>query len=181
MNSKKISFPLPEKTSRVVSGITLVVMLAKSQRSQIKAAANLIFTRWKGCDDLTPKQKNGNSVSDCPIDWKQKWMHALTNAAKTQYVSDMFQRYTSKTLQVCLSYRQSLRTPKATVSPRCRKSNRPTHRDGGLLALFPGRWRRSWALAGQERCSIKTGALHGRQDCSARTHKNTAVFPGWCG
>lgn len=56
MNSKKIPLPLPEKTSRVVSG-TLVAMLAKSQRPQIKAAANLIFTRRKGCDDLTEAEK----------------------------------------------------------------------------------------------------------------------------
>lgn len=40
------------------------------------------FTRCEGCDDLTPKHKNGSSVYDCTIDWKQTLMHALTNAAK---------------------------------------------------------------------------------------------------
>lgn len=118
--------------------------------------------------------------------WLPDWLKTNTNARSDKCSKNTiciwhvpvlhFENFTS------LSQLPSItRTPKATVSPRRRKSNRPTHRDGGLLALFPGRWRRSWALAGEERCSIKTGALHGRQDRSARTHKNTAVFPGWCG
>lgn len=53
---------------------------------------------------------------------------------------------------------------------------RPTHRDGCLLALFPGRWCRSRALVGEERCSIKTSTLHGTHDCSARAHSKTQLY-----
>lgn len=41
--------------------------------------------------------------------------------------------------------------------------NRPTHRDSALLALLSGRRRRSWALAKEKRCSLKTSALHVRR------------------